>query len=684
MNKRLLNILIIVLLPWLVNSQSIEFAGCKAELNNNQLVLSNNLIQRTFEWNNGNLKTITLNDIKNNHVWDFVGADIDFSIPGLEMAQNGTIKFEKIQANNILHEHIKAVVTSDFGEIQVKRVFKIYPDCPALACDIYLKGGYNTNWTDYDKNGRVSTPVIERLTPDGIHWLTKSLSFYDRTDDNNNLVHENKQMVFVRQSRMPGNLIFVEPEFGNTSLFILKESPNHVAQLGYPGCDFVSFQTKKHNLELQVVGLNINTNELNKSEWIRCSGFVTGVSQKNELSQLSALKSYQEKIRVKIPERDEMIMMNTWGDRGQDANISEQFCIQEIKTAKKLGITYFQIDDGWQTGRTGNSADKGGSLDEIWNKQDYWKVDAKRFPNGLTPVAKEAKKRKIELGLWFNPSHDNSYGNWKKDAEVLINFYKEFGIKTFKIDGVIIADKLDETNFRSFLDTILLVSNNEIVINLDVTGLAARPGFHSFNEYGNVFLENRYTDWVNYYPHWSLRNLWMLSKYVPAQNLQLEFLNKWRNQSLYKTDDVLSPANIPFDYQFALTMMAQPLAWFEGSKLPNEAFAISKTIEKYGKVMAEIHSGKILPIGNEPSGQSWTGFQSIISETEGYILVLREFNTNNTNELHTWFPENSHVEFIHILGYGSNFTGTVSEQNNIKFSLPKSWNYALYKYKVVK
>lgn len=68
-----------------------------------------------------------------------------------------------------------------------------------------------------------------------------------------------------------------------------------------------------------------------------------------------------------------------------------------------------------------------------------------------------------------------------------------------------------------------------------------------FNEYGNVFLENRYTDWQNYYPYWTLRNLWMLSKYVPAERLQIEFLNKWRNAGKY-AGDRFAPANYGFGY----------------------------------------------------------------------------------------------------------------------------------------
>ena len=34
-------------------------------------------------------------------------------------------------------------------------------------------------------------------------------------------------------------------------------------------------------------------------------------------------------------------------------------------------------------------------------------------------------------------------------------------------------------------------------------------------------------------------------------------------------------------------------------------------------------SGNIFPIGDEPSGRSWTGFQSV-NKQEGYLLVFRE------------------------------------------------------------
>ena len=100
------------------------------------------------------------------------------------------------------------------------------------------------------------------------------------------------------------------------------------------------------------------------------------------------------------------------------------------------------------------------------------------------------------------------------------------------VDEILMGKKSEE-NFRRFLDGVLARTGNQVVFNLDVTA-GRRGGYHMFGEYGNIFLENRYTDWRNYYPYWTLRNLWQLCPYVPAERLQVEFLNKWRNADKYE------------------------------------------------------------------------------------------------------------------------------------------------------
>ncbi len=214
--------------------------------------------------------------------------------------------------------------------------------------------------------------------------------------------------------------------------------------------------------------------------------------------------------------------------------------------------------------------------------------------------------------------------------------FHEYGIRTFKIDGVEIPDKRAETNLRRMLEAVLEATGQQAVFNLDVTA-GHRFGYFDFTQYGNKFLENRYTDWSNYYPHWTLRNLWMLSRYVPSRTLQVEFLNKWRNPANYPADDPLAPAKVPFDYLFAVTMPAQPLAWFEAGSLPAEAFDIAGLLQTYREHCEALHSGTLLPIGESPCGTGWTGFQSCAGGA-GYFLIFREWNQRPQAALACWLP----------------------------------------------
>lgn len=84
-----------------------------------------------------------------------------------------------------------------------------------------------------------------------------------------------------------------------------------------------------------------------------------------------------------------MIMLNTWGDRSQDAKIDEAFCLAELDRAARMGITLFQLDDGWQSGKSPNSKIAGGSFADIWKNTDYWTPNPTKFPHGLKPIVEK-------------------------------------------------------------------------------------------------------------------------------------------------------------------------------------------------------------------------------------------------------------------------------------------------------
>lgn len=663
--------------------------ACYSRLDQDTLTIGNQFIERKFIWNKGNVITYSLSDKKGGKVWFNKLRNPDFYIQAGAETQNGKYEVLVKKDDGIHIAAQETIVSFSTDALDVKRVYRINAQSASIACETYLKGhlsgisgGQQSNAADLknieiadDMKVNSSAAALDQLKLDGFHWQVKAVEFFDVTDWNNNLVLENKFIPY-RKKGYRGNLLFVHNQEKEAGFFFLKEAPASSVQLAYGGQDFTT-----EFGHFAVNGLGLSAKDIRADEWSKAYTVVLGVYSGKEFNQLQALRGYQKTIRKNEPGRDEMVMMNTWGDRSQDAKVNERFSLLELEAASKLGITHFQIDDGWQQGKSPNSALAKGSFTNIWSNPNYWRPDTVKYPNGLGPIVKRGKALGIEICLWFNPSIQHDYADWEKDASAMAELYRMYGIRTFKIDGLSIPNKQSEINLTKMFNQVLSETENQAVFNLDATA-GRRGGYHLFNEYGNIFLENRYTDWQNYYPYWTLRNLWQLSKYVPPEQLQIEFLNKWRNADKYGSDP-FAPSNYTFEYLFAITMAAQPLAWFEGTGLPKEALQLGESVAKYKKVQHDFHQGTILPIGEEPSGKSWTGFQSIHKD-RGYLIVFRENTPDGTGILETWLPEKVKIQLKPLLGNGKPMIQTTGRKGALKVALPAINDFVMYSYTILK
>ena len=405
---------------------------CYSELKGDTLAIGNECIERKFIWNDGNLITYSLSDKVNRKTTFTVKQAPDFFISrDIQKVSNGAYCVEKVAATDIHPAYLKTTVTFSLGGLDIQRIYRIYDGCPAIACDTYLRGTVNSllggreeNAADRkniefveDMKSKSVTAILDQLYLKGQHWHAKAVEFWDVTDWNNNLLAE-RDIIAYRKNNYRGNLLFVRNGEDGNGFFFLKESPCSNVQLAYKNVDFIAEFGK-----FMVTGLGITEKDIQKEEWTKTYSCVTGVYGEGELQALTALRNYQKNIRRHFRDRDEMIMMNTWGDRSQDTKVNEAFCLQELERAAKLGITHFQIDDGWQVGKSPNSAVAKGSFNNIWDNKDYWKPDPVKYPHGLVPIVKKGKKLGIEIGLWFNPSVQNDFADWEKDAETLIDLY---------------------------------------------------------------------------------------------------------------------------------------------------------------------------------------------------------------------------------------------------------------------
>lgn len=641
-------------------------------------------VARSFDWNEGWLVGRTLEDQTSNQVWTLSGGQADASLPGIDAAPaEGRIEIERVQAGAFRPAHLRAVIETRLDGMDARRTCEIVPESPAISCSLALRGTAPAGWADVEgeaeagiETGEIAAAegfYTDRLALPGAHWRVRAVRFNPRTDDNDTLVHIDESWLFRAEHAVRGNVIALEERVGGAQAFVLKHTPAEADQIGWPGHD-----ARVRIGDVRVSGSGFRPADLSEDEWVEAYGAAVGVAASGETALMTAIRAHQETLRVFDPARDAMLMSNTWGDRSRDARMTEAFLLDEIEATAEMGVTHVQFDDGWQAGLSRNSADQAGERWEAWTDAD-WRPHPERFPNGLGPLVERAAERGVTLGLWFNPSRSDDYARWREDADILIGYWRDYRIPVVKIDGIETPTRAAERNLRAFFDRVIEATGGEMTFNLDVTA-GRRPGYHFMAEYGNIFLENRYTDWGNYYPHRTLRNLWMLSGWMPAQFLQIEFLNTDRNRDRYIEGDVLAPGETPLAYAFAVTLAAQPLAWMEVSNLEGRD-SLAGDIAAYMDWREDWQAGRILPIGAEPDGGAWTGFQSIADDRSGLVIVYRETLADaESGDVALRLPEGVSARFEHLHGAGESFSARTGSDGVVSFTLPEAPGFAVYRY----
>jgi alpha-galactosidase len=464
------------------------------------------------------------------------------------------------------------------------------------------------------KGKALSVAGAETLALEPQHLRVTQVTLMDQTDNHNELVSEREWLLMHNEAKfdVQGCVLIAENVIDGSGLAFLKLAPLPHARQDKTAADF------NVNPGARAIAAFFNGYP------VAALGFRGG-----RAGRTRALHAFQRCLREYRPGRDGLFLSNTWGDRSRDARINEAFLLKEVEAGAALGVDVVQIDDGWQKGRSANSVAARGK--GVWNgywaaDPNFWDADPARFPNGLERVVKAARDRGMNFGLWFGPDSSNDAVNWQKDADHLLKFHREMGVNYFKIDSMKTHNVESLRRQRAMFDRMLEGSNGAITFDLDVTA-EIRPGYFGLPDIGPLFVENRYTDFHRYWPHQTLRNLWMLSQTVDPLRLRMEVLNHVRNADKYKNDP-LAPSLYKPDTLFAIAMMASPLGWFEVSNLPPEYVAQMRPLVAVWKAeRARMHGGAIVPVGAVPDGVAWTGFVSAAADGKGgYALLFRELN----------------------------------------------------------
>jgi alpha-galactosidase len=496
---------------------------------------------------------------------------------------------------------------------------KVFEDCPAIVC----------RWQPLNAGSRSVAPAEVtlaewNLAPFEIN--ATSVEFADATDIHDNLVRERTWRLSTKERiELRTNLCTLQMPGQGSGIGVLKLEalPHARDQAGGP-----DFQADYRMFRI----FAYDAGDIDAfSEWA-VFGYNAGKWGRTE-----SLQALQERLRPFDAARDGVMLSNTWGDRNRDSRIADAFIKEEIKADSQLGIDVCQIDDGWQKGISANSVKAG--KNSAWAggfyrmDPDFWRANPERFPRGLESIVEEGRKAGVKIGLWFSPDGEEEYKNWEKDRDRLVALFKQWSVTNVKIDGLQLTSNLSRARLRRLINEVLVETQGKMVFDLDITA-GIRPGYFGLIECGPLFLENRYTDTHTWWPHATLRNLWQLAWYIPPQRFRIEFLNQERNAPLY-AGDPLAPASYPADYGCAVSLVANPLAWCEVSRLPvDQKSALQSLISVWRQNRAELHSGRILPIGAPPDGAAWTGFCSVApSGGACQALIFREDTSSNASEI---------------------------------------------------
>ena len=667
----------------------ISYLDCQAQWGGAELAVGNACLERRWRIENGLLVSSSFRDLTTGRELLLVPSDRPAPCPEFAVeAPCRSVSIAAAQEQALVVELPALVVRAraDYGDYALTTAIKFYPQTAAITTWLEIEGtppavaapgpakDVATGVEPVHFSGREQPSYLDLndyMRLEHVHHVLGVVALMDVTDRNDNLCHTRRDLLTIAQRvAYRGNLFFWESQRTGEGLAFLKEAPLPHARPIRSAADLL--------IDRDVwtfAGLGAGEASPRASYPFTALPYRDG-----DAGRAEALQAYQRAVRRPDPERDNIIWHNNWGDRNRDTRMGESFLLAELDSLAEMGMDQLHPDDGWQKGITSNSATPGGRWEGHWEEPDFWTPHPQRFPRGFAPVTEAARAKGFKLGLWYDVDLSNDYANWERDAATLLGLYREHGFRYFKLDGIIFNTKRGEANLRRCMERVIQESGGQATVLLDITA-GQRQGYFGAMPYGVLFVENRYTDWHKYWPHCSLRNLWQLAHYVDPGRLVVEFLNNTRHQDKY-SGDPLAPGQYAPDYLLASVMFARPLAWFEASALP-QAYrdALKPLVAVYKQHRDRLFAGTILPIGEEPSGFSWTGFQSQRrGAVDGYLLALRELNDRPAATLRLVWLAPGRYRFEHLCGSGESFAADLDAGGAVQIALPGPLNYGFYRY----
>lgn len=630
------------------------------------LILENSRIRRVLDLSIGAPRTISLQTADGTELASAENPVCDIGFIGMHEAGKTEVpwRIKSVRCSKKQRDLFEVQrVTVDISMEEAvsgtlyKKTYILYPQMAAIGMECSLRTPVipNIYWNhrirSRQKGSPESTGDALRLAPE--IQPRQSVEFRGRTDDEPVPVLEHP----VAGNELTGNLLYCDDGKG-TGLLFLQEAAPSMERRDWEMYDF------RYDPETQVIRSctwGLAPEDIQSAKQTYNSFRHTLLVYRSEAEKKSILKQYLARRNDSSPFYS--ITVNPWGCGRFPKLVSPDFLKDECRAAAEVGATHYQFDDGWQ---------QGNGLEQMvnWNRYmtaDFWKL-REPLRETFSEIIQVCRESGILPALWFAPSANAEYRDWRSSADILWEMHRKYGIDCFKIDAVKLRSLESERNLRSLFTYLRKKSGGKVFFNLDMTA-GQRAGYFQYLEFGNIFLENRYVFFKgnkSYHPEKTLRSLWLLAKYIRPQSLQIEVPYP-EDYLAHSSADNPPPrpdsCRYPLEYWAAVALFANPLLWFAPSTVPPETRRIYREMmELHLNIRDRVFAGEIYPVGDEPSGKSISGFVS----TSGVAIFFREIGSEHGT---AYLPGMKNGKWNLIAGNGTLLDGKLTMKSTASFAV---------------
>lgn len=172
-----------------------------------------------------------------------------------------------------------------------------------------------------------------------------------------------------------------------------------LCQLAWSGNFKCDFEVDAYNNLRLVAGINPYSSEylLQPNKVFKTPSFICAISNNGTGEASRNLHSWARKNKILEGQGERLTLLNNWEATFFD--FDETKITTLLKDAKKLGVDLFLLDDGWFGNKYPRNDDRAGLGD--------WKENAKKLPQGIGYLIKEARKEGVKFGIWIEPEMVN-------------------------------------------------------------------------------------------------------------------------------------------------------------------------------------------------------------------------------------------------------------------------------------